>query len=205
MSRHFWKSFFFHAVLFGAIAFFVSTDGGKVRGSAGLSGSTQTRLAMVVAAEISAPPPREKKIAPVREGLAVKRPLELPRELKRPEKSDGTSETAEAGKTGQGGTGTTAAEEVGNADRTNRLGLYLQRLERKIQSNLGASPYLEFNRRARLSLTIRQDGSGEVKLIQTSGDRELDRRALLAAERSRPFEPWEENITVEVPVLFLAR
>ena len=207
-----------HGFLVGALAFGLANDSGHVSGSAGLAGSPRTRFDVTMdsvkatrplapKAEVPAPPP-------VTEGLPVAVKNERPREIdEAPEPvaepehdaapSAGDSATAEAGTPGQGGTGSTAADRLGDSDRTNRLGLYLQKMQRKIQSNLGPAGYLEFPTKARLILQLRRDGHvTKITVAVSSGDAALDRLAIRAVQKSLPFDPWENDQEIQLPVVF---
>jgi len=165
-----------------------------------------------------AAPERAPAPPPVREGLPVETKVEKPREIDTPstksdpaeasreesrERSDGNSASAVAGRAGQGGSGAAVATNLGDADRTNRLGLYLQKMTRKIQSNLGSAGVLRFPTKAMLLLDLKRDGNvTKIAVVQTSGDASLDRLAIRAVQKSIPFDPWDQDQSVQVPVIF---
>lgn len=221
MSR--WKSvtssIAVHAALVGGIAFILANDPPSVRGGLGLSGATHTHFNMTVSRsspvdEVKAKTP----VAPIREGLEVPKTQELPTEVKNAKpreidtppareesRSDGDSSTAAAGRQGQGGSGNTASDSIGNSDRSNALGIYLLKMQRKIQSNLEAAGYLAFEYRAVLALALKKNGSVEkITVLKSSGDRNLDQKAINAVKRSIPFDAWEYDQTIQVPVIFRA-
>jgi TonB family protein len=216
-----------HAALFAAIAVFVARDSGHVEGSAGLAGNTSTRFNVTMEAVATpalavkppAPPTDVKRPAPptvtrplaVSEGLPVEvknphpKEIDAPPSAARPPVGDaqGDSNTAPVGPRGQGGTGSEVAAKIGDSDRSNRLGLYLQKMQRKIQSNLGTAGYLQFPTHAKLILDLRKDGNvTKITVAETSGDAALDRLAIRAVQKSIPFDPWEQDQAVELPVVF---
>ncbi len=208
-------SVFTHGLLVGAMAWGLAHDGAHVAGAPGLAGNPNARFDVTMeAAPPPAPAPRAVKAAPVTEGLPVDVKHEHPREIETPPErpAERVAENAVHGEApsdapkgapGQGGTGSEAADRVGDSDRTNRLGIYLQKMQRKIQSNLGSAGYLEFPAHAKLLLDLKRDGSvTKIAVVESSGDAALDRLAIRAVQKSLPFDPWEVDQRVEVPVLF---
>jgi TonB family protein len=208
-----------HGALVGGMAWFLAHDGGHVAGSAGLTGPTSTRFDVTmdavkepVAVKPPAPPdrPLPHEVSPlVREGLPVEAKVEKPREIETPpeperrEHSDGNSDSAFPGRAGQGGAGDAVAANLGDSDRTNRLGLYLQKMTRKIQSNLGSAGMLRFPTKAMLLLELKRDGNvAKITVVRTSGDPTLDRLAIRAVQKSIPFDPWDQDQSIQVPVIF---
>jgi protein TonB len=208
-----------HGALVGAMAWFLAHDGGHVAGSAGLAGPTRTRFDVTMDAvkrptAVKPPVTPAEAPPPIREGLPVDAKVEHPREIETPpkpepeperpaERSDGNAEAAIAGRTGQGGSGGEVAANLGDSDRTNRLGLYLQAMTRKIQSNLGSAGMLRFPTKAMLLLDLKRDGNvTKIAVVQTSGDAALDRLAIRAVQKSIPFDPWDRDQSVQVPVIF---
>ena len=203
-----------HAALVGVMAWWLAHDSAHVEGSAGLSGATRTRFDVTMEAVHKTvpvtPPAPVKAPPPAVEGLPVDVKNEKPREIDSPppveapkEHSDGVSETAPAGRAGQAGSGSEFAAKIGDSDRTNRLGLYLQKMQRKIQSNLGPAGYLEFPTHAKLILDLRRDGNiTQITVAESSGDPALDRLAIRAVQKSIPFDPWERDQKIQLPVEF---
>jgi TonB family protein len=207
-----------HGLVALLMVWFLAHDGGHVTGSSGLVGNTRTRFDVTM--ESKAPVKiLEKKttVIPVAdEGITL--PDELPTEVKNvavdtsetpqekssnEERSEGTSSDSPAGKIGQGGSSNQAADRLGDSDRTNRLGLYLQKMQRKIQANLGPAGYVEFPTRAKLLLDLRRDGNvSKISVLESSGDPLLDRLAIRAVQKSLPFDPWERDQQIQLPVVF---
>ncbi len=190
-------SLFTHGLLVGALAWFLAHDTGHVAGSAGLSGPTSTHFVVTIDAVkpgktvAKAPPP-----PPVSEGLPVNIKNENAKEIDTPPPEP-------AGRTGQAGSGTEIAAKIGDSDRTNRLGLYLQKMTRKIQSNLGPAGYLQFPTHAMLLLDLHRDGTlSKITVVESSGDLALDRIAIRAVQKSIPFDPWENDQPIRLPVVF---
>jgi TonB family protein len=183
-----------HGLLVGTMAWILAHDSGHVEGSAGLSGPTRTRFDVTmdsvkpVKTVAKAPPP-----PPIREGLPVNVKNEKVKEIDNPPPE----------RAGQAGSGTEVAAKIGDSDRTNRLGLYLQKMTRKIQSNLGPAGYLQFSTHAMLLLDLHRDGTiSKITVVESSGDIALDRLAIRAVQKSIPFDPWENDQPVRLPVVF---
>lgn len=216
MKRFGVASLLTHGLVVGAMAWMLAHDGGRVDGAPGLAGNARTRIDVTVEtiravkeSRTTPPPP----VAPpsATEGLpvnvkSVAKEIDTPPTPEPAEpaaRSAGDSETAPAGAPGQSGSGTEAAAKLGDSDRTNRLGLYLQKMQRKIQGNLGPAGYLPFPTRARLTLELRKDGSvAKITVAESSGDAALDRLAVRAVQKSNPFDPWDGDQRIEVPVRF---
>jgi protein TonB len=196
-----------HGALFGGLAYYVSSDRPQVRGGEGLAGAAQTHFDVTVASE-AVEESVEKPPAPVREGLEVPLPRTLPTEVKNPrpkEESDGSSTDAAPGQEGQGGTGSERTDAVGDSDRSNRRGLYLEKLHRQIQARLEQPGFLSQTRQTTLSLKLLRSGAvSEIAVLRSSGDPLLDRKAIRAVEKAQPFDPWENEQTIQVPVIFRA-
>jgi TonB family protein len=95
---------------------------------------------------------------------------------------------------------------VGDSDRSNRQGLYLQKMNRKIRSNLEAPGVLAFPTRTMLVLEIDPNGRvTKIILTDSSGNPTLDRKAIQAVEKSSPFDPWGSELRIQVPVVFNVR
>jgi protein TonB len=206
-----------HGALFGGIAGFLANDPPHVRGGAGLAGASQTHFDVTVSVEVPAKS-EAKPLPPVREGVEVPREKKLPDAVKNPhpreieeppnsdrapEKSTGTSAEAPAGTEGQNGTGTTANDSVGDGDRSNRYGIYLEKMRRQIQRHVENPGLLSRDYRTVLVLRVRKDGSVErIEIAQSSGDSTLDRKAVRAVEKAQPFDPWEKDQAIQLPVIF---
>ena len=197
-----------HTLLVGGIAYFLAHDSGHVEGSAGLAGSSRAQKNVQMNVQMDAPPPetpieKVRDVEPVQEGLPVEREVDLPKEVKNPRPREIEGQAEAPSSQGQAGTGTTTADRVGDSDRTNRLGLYLQKMVKKIQSNLGPAGFLEFPTRAKLLLDLKRDGHvTKIVVLESSGDAALDRLAIRAVEKSSPFDPWEIDQQVQLPVIF---
>jgi TonB family protein len=189
-----------HALLVGAMAWVLAHDSGQVEGAAGLAGNARTRFDVTVVANPPEPEPKPEPVkitAPeVAEGLPVdvKNPHTREIDVRPPPPEPPV---------GQAGSGSVRATKVGDSGRTNRLGLYLRKMQRKIQSNLGPAGYLDFPTHAKLLLDLRRDGNvTKITVTESSGDAALDRLAIRAVEKSLPFDPWERDQHVELPVVF---
>lgn len=196
------RSLFLHGVLAGLMLFHISHDEAQVRGGAGLAGRTQTHFDMTVSQPEEAPPEEQKAPPPpVREGLPTEVKNETPREIE----SSGHSEGAPVGTPGQAGSGDTAATEIGNSDRSNTEGIYLLKLQQKIQENLEAVGYIDFDRKTLLQFLVRKSGAiEEIRVIRSSGDQGLDRKAIQAVQKVQTFLERPNDLQVQVPVLFRA-
>jgi protein TonB len=210
-----------HGALFGGIGYYVATDRPQLRGGDGLAGAAHTRFDVTMASD-SSEKTAEKPPTLVREGLEVPRPRTLPTEVKNPqpkeidenpnaaaaaraEKSDGSSAEAPAGREGQGGSGSERSDAVGNSDRSNRRGLYLEKLHRQIQARLEQPGFLPQTRQTTLSLKLLRTGAvAEIAVLRSSGDSHLDRKAIRAVEKAQPFDPWDNEQIIQVPVIFRA-
>ncbi len=218
-----------HALLGGAMAWLLAHDGAHVAGSAGLSGALRTRFDVTMDAgnERNAPRPQSVRKAPtlptevkapplpIAEGLPIAVKNEKPRKIETPPEgagsaqksrlapSVGDSAAAPVGTPGQDGMGSSSAVKIGDSDRTNRLGLYLQKMHRKIQSNLATAGYLEFPAHAKLLLDLKRNGTvSKITVTESSGDPALDRLAIRAVQKSIPFDPWDQDQPVQLPVEF---
>ncbi len=212
MLRSGWvRSLITHALIVGAIAYHLSHEAPGVKGSAGLSGRTQTHFDMTVSAPKEVPVEKVKAL-PIREGLPTDVKNPKPREIEAPApaapeklESAGESESAPAGTPGQAGTGTTPAANLGNADRTNSEGIYLLKLQQRIQENLEGAGYIDFDRRTLVQFIVRKNGLLEkIQIIESSGDPALDRKAIDAVKKVRAFLERATDLPVKVPVLFRA-
>jgi len=197
------RSLLVHGFLVGLIAYQISSDPFQARGTDGLTGRTQTHFDVTISQPAPEKVTADVPVAPVSEGL------ELPSEVKnanpREIESTGTTEAPEKGNQGQGGSSDTIAVQIGNSDRTNAEGLYLLKLQRKIQENLESAGYIDFDRRTLLQLLVRKDGLIEnIKILKSCGDRTLDAKAVRAVEKVRTFIERPTDLPVQVPVLFRA-
>jgi TonB family protein len=206
-----------HGTLFGGIAGFLATDAPHVRGGEGLAGASQTHFDVTVSVEVPAKT-EAKPLPPVREGVEIPREKKLPEAVKngetreieerpdsdRPaEKSAGTSVDAPAGNEGQNGAGTTPSDSIGDANRSNRYGLYLEKMRRQIQRHVDNPGLLARDYRTTLILRVLQNGRVErIEIAESSGDRALDRKAVRAVENAQPFDPWEKDQAIQLPVIF---
>lgn len=179
-----------HGTIVAAMAFFLAHDSPHVEGTAGLTGNPQTHFDVTMEA-VTTPSP--VKALPVAAGLPVTVKNET-MEIDTPPPPPIP---------GQGGTGNEVAEKIGDSERTNRLGLYLQKMQRKIQANLGPAGYLAFPTKAKLVLDLRKDGNvTKITVTESSGDAALDRLAIRAVQKSLPFDPWDQDQPVQLPVVF---
>lgn len=196
----FLRSLLIHGVLAGSIFLHLSHDTPRVRGSAGLAGRTQTHF------DISVSQPKESTVEearalPIREGL----PTEVKNSSSHEVESAGSSETAPVGTPGQAGSSDTEASEIGNSDRSNFEGVYLLKLQQKIQENLETAGYIEFDRKTLLRFLVRRNGAIEkIEVIESSGERTLDRKAVQAVQMVGVFLERPSDLQVQVPVLFRA-
>lgn len=197
------KSIALHASLVFGIAWFLANDAGHVDGSAGLAGRTHTRFDVRIDAVRPTPiKPENPKTLSAHEGIPVEEKKAVP---PRPpeDPSKGSTDSAPSGSEGQAGSGSTASDKIGDADRTNRLGIYLLKMTQKIQSNLGSAGYIAFSTRAKLLLDLRKDGYvTKIVVLESSGEATLDRLAIRAVEKSNPFDPWESDQKIQLPVVF---
>lgn len=197
------RSLLVHGFLVGGIAYQIAEDPFQVRGTDGLSGRTQTHFDVTITQPVPEKASPDLPVAPVREGLEL--PSEVKNENPREIESTGTTEAPEKGSQGQGGSSDTIAVQIGNSDRTNAEGLYLLKLQRKIQENLETPGYIDFDRRTLLQFLVRKDGLIEdIKILKSCGDRMLDAKAVRAVEKVRTFLERPSDLPVQVPVLFRA-
>lgn len=195
------RSLLVHGAIVGFIFFRISHDAPQVRGGAGLAGRTQTHFDMTLS-ETQETVVKKAPALPIREGLPteVKNP-EPPKEMN----SSGSSDSAPAGNPGQGGSGDTVVAELGNSDRSNSEGIYLQKLQRKIQENLESPGFVDFDQKTILQFLIRRTGQIEkIVVLHTSGDPVLDRKAIRAVQKVGVFLERKNDFPVQVPVLFRA-
>lgn len=209
-----------HAALAGAMALFLAGDPPQVEGGAGLSGATTASYDVTLAPVQSRPRPRLPVAPKVDEGIEIPNlATELPAETKNPEpveaepppaseveaRSEGSTAGAAPGRVGQGGSSDEAADRLGNSDRSNAYGLYLQKIQRKIQAAMESPGFLAHEARATLQISIQKDGRvARIEILQSSGDAALDRRAIQAVQKAQPFDPWEREQRVKLPVIFRA-
>lgn len=204
-------SILFHVTLVAGVAFFFLRNAALIKGDFGRAGrpDAQMGLTLAIVEDLVASEITERKIPLAREGVAI--PVtELPSEVKNqnPKLID-TPPTVEsvgsAGSPGNFGSGNGISEAVGNANRSNAFGLYLQKIQRKIQANLQSPGEIAFSYRVLLKLRILMSGRIEsITIEKSSGDARLDRLAVAAAKKSDPFEPYEKSFAVIVPVHFRA-
>lgn len=222
--RFFGWSLILHAGIAGAMFTTLGNEPGMVAGTAGLPGNLSTHFDVTMDQPRVLPPaPKVEKVkarAPlVKDGLEVPKvaepPSELPEEMKhespreietRQIRSSGTTESTNIGVEGQVSTGDTMAARIGDSERSNRLGLYLQKMNRKIRSNLGKPEYLAYDTRTMLVVDLRRDGYvTKIIVTESSGNPGLDQRAIQAVKKSSPFDPWDRDERIQVPVVFDAR
>lgn len=197
------RSLLVHGFLVGLIAYRITGDPFQVRGSDGLAGRTQTHFDVTISQPAPEKITADVPVAPVRVGLEL--PSEVKNEKPRVIESAGTTEAPEKGNQGQAGSSDTIATQIGNSDRTNAEGLYLLKLQRKIQENLESAGYIDFDRKTLLQFLVRKDGLIEnIKVLTSSGDRTLDLKAIRAVEKVRTFLERPDDLPVQVPVLFRA-
>lgn len=205
------RSLLVHGVIAALIVFKISNDPPQVRGGAGLAGRTQTHF------DVTVSQPKESfsektTALPIREGLPTEVKNPKPREIERSNptqreevKSAGTSDSAPAGNQGQAGSSATVAAELGNSDRSNAEGIYLQKLQRKIQENLESPGFVDFDRKTILQFLVRSNGGIEkVMVLRSSGDPSLDRKAIQAVQKVKTFLERPNDLPVQVPVVFRA-
>ncbi len=210
-----------HAALAGAMALFLANDPPQVAGGAGLSGATVASYDVTLAPIQSRPAPRSRVVVPkADEGLEIPHlATELPGEVKNPEtrevdlpppsetetRSEGSTVGAAPGRLGQGGSSDRPADRIGNSNRSNAYGLYLQKIQRKIQAAMESPGFLAHEARATLQISIQKNGSvARIEVLESSGDAALDRRAIQAVQKAQPFDPWEREQRVKLPVIFRA-
>ncbi|MBC7384740.1 MAG: TonB family protein [Cryobacterium sp.] len=113
--------------------------------------------------------------------------------------------SGQAGAGGENGFGNTHSDQIGNSNHSDALGIYLLKMHRKIQANLKGVGYIRFESRALLTLSLRKSGAVDRIVITTSsGDPNLDQKAINAVKAAAPFDPWESDQTIQVPVTFKA-
>jgi TonB family protein len=165
-------------------------------------------------------PPAEKPVPVAREGIEVPRvQRELPSEVKNPNprvedesestrtvRSDGDSTDGPASAQGQGGSGSQASDTLGTgSDRSNRMGIYLAEVHRRIKNRLVDPGFLSRDHTTLLVVDVEKSGRVRKIAVKTSsGDPSLDRRAITAVELGQPFPPWDEDQQILVPVQFHA-
>lgn len=211
-----------HAALSGAMAYVFYSGEALIAGDAGLAGAVRTRSSLVVTMEeVVVPPPARSAPPPVREGLAIAKPLprELPtevksatREIEEPPSSEptsaaeGNSNEGPTGTPGQGGTSNVAASQLGEGDRSNARGLYIAQVHRKIQAELRSPGYLPETKRVMIEVVIEETGEvSKVSVLRSSGDQRLDLIAVSTVKRAQPFAPWRERLILNLPVKFNAK
>ncbi len=218
--RFFGWSLIVHAGVAGTMIFGLGKGGAQVAGTAGLAGNTRTHFDVTMDQPRVLPPPIKTNrvktdVRDIREGIETPHAAELPTDVKhetpreietRSTESAGTTTAANLGVEGQAGMGNQRADLIGNGDRSNRLGLYLQKMNRKIRANLAAPGFLSYDTRTMLVLEVNRDGRvTKIILTESSGDATLDRKAIQAVEKSSPFDPWDRDQRIQVPVVFNAR
>ena len=211
LSNGWVRSLTIHALIVGAIAYHLAQEKPGVKGNAGLAGHTQTHFDMTVSAPKESPA-EKVKVLPIREGLPTEVKNPNPREITAPApaaheklESAGDSESAPAGTPGQAGTGTNPATTLGNSDRTNSEGIYLLKLQQRIQENLEGAGYIDFDRKTLVQFIVRKSGLIEnIQVLESSGDPALDRKAVEAVKKVRAFLERATDLPVKVPVLFRA-
>jgi len=204
LNRRPWlSSLAVHGLIVVTMVFALSHDGARVEGGAGLAGSPRTRTSALVVdlEEVSAPPLPENLKARPREIDTPPPPAaaEAP--------AQGNSDDEPAGSPGQGGTEANAsAERIGDADRSNALGLYLAKIQRRVQAELRSPGFLARSARAQLRFYLRSNGNvARIEIVKSAGDRRLDLLAIDAVKRAQPFEPFDRDLNVNIPVLFNSR
>ncbi len=175
----------------------------------------------------------EKVIPAVKEGIVVEQPKkivkqELPSEVKNQpreidekplrdeiktaqssatqtesEESNGDYTDVPAGSQGQGGASDEIAENVGNSDRTNEMGIYLSILKARVQKNLITPFRLEKTLVAQLEILLATSGEPlEIKVLKSTGSRELDLLAINATRKALPVGQLSDQLRVQIPVTF---
>lgn len=207
-----------HAALAGAMALFLANDPAQVAGGAGLSGATVASYDVILAPVRSRLVPRAPVAPKIDEGLEIPElASELPQDVKNPEtvdldtpppseveaRSEGSAAGAAPGRLGQGGSSDQIADRIGNSDRSNAYGLYLQKIQQKIQAAMESPGFLAHEARATLLISIQKSGTVvRIEVLESTGDAALDRRAIQAVQKAQPFDPWERDQRVKLPVIF---
>lgn len=195
-----------HGLLVAGMAWILAHDSAHVAGAPGLAGAPGSQRFDVTMDPIVVPPPEAEPIRPappVREGVPVAALVEERAERERPREAMPPAPPAEVGTGGQAGTGDEAAARVGDSNRTNRLGLYLQKMHKKIHGNLSSPGFTPFTLKTKLRLELRKDGNvTKITVHESSGEAALDRLAIRAVQKSSPFDPWEQDEIIELPVIF---
>lgn len=201
-------SVFVHFALSAGVAYLFLHPTALIKGGLGKAGRPDTMIGLnIVVVENPEPfkplPVRTKSFA--REGMAIPA-ARLPSEIKNqnPKLIDTPPHhEISGGVRGNLGSGENEFEAIGNSERSNAFGLYLQKIQQKIQANLQSPGEIAFSYRVLLKLKILTSGKiDSITIEKSSGDNRLDRLAVAAAKKSDPFDPYEKEFAVIVPVHF---
>ena len=119
------------------------------------------------------------------------------------QESNGDFESAPAGSQGQGGSSDELADQVGNSDRTNEMGIYLSILKARVQRNLSVPFNLEKEQVAQLEILLAPSGKPiEITVLKSSGSRALDLLAINATRKALPIGALSDQLRVQIPVTF---
>lgn len=204
------KSFLIHVLLAAVLTWWASQNSFLVQGQAGLSGKSggmNEASLLVYTDPVETKPLPALPAAKLPDDLKFPNPVEMDRTPEpETEAKTKTPQPVDPGSGGQSGSGDQRADQIGNSDRTNLLGLHLAQIQKKVQANLKTPGFLVYSLTAQLRVLVLKSGvASDIQLTRSTGNPQLDLIAIEAVKKSSPFEPFERELTIVIPVIFRSR